>query len=397
MSQVNINRLWQRLGIAANWPVLAAVAVLSAMGIISIIAASRADGIKQCVFLAVALVCMGLFQAVNYQKIGRFAWGFYLFSLLLVAYTVLGKFVQKYGLPLPGVHTTKGVCCWINFGSISLEPAELMKLSFVLVLARYLRFDKNYRTLPGLLPPFALALAPLMLILMQPDLGMAMLFIPVLFAMLFVAGARIKHLLQIVGVGILLAPVVWFSGSPRMPVLRHLPEIIKPYQRERMEAFLDQDNPAERQRKAYQTYRAMVAFASGGVAGKGFGVIPVGQSVPEAHNDMIFALIGEQFGFFGAAVMLGAYMVLFASGVEIAAGTREPFGRLVAVGIVATLACQSSINMMVCTGLMPVTGITLPFVSYGGSSMVASFMAAGLLLNVGQTRPLVMAREAFDF
>ncbi len=340
---------------------------------------------------------MGLFQAANYQLIGRFAWGFYVLSLMLVLYTVVGNVAEAHHHPLPGVHATKGVCAWINFGPISLEPAELMKIAFVMVLARYLRYRNNYRTLPGLLPPFALALVPLVLILKQPDLGMAMLFLPVLFSMLFVAGARIKHLALIVGAGLLFAPVVWLSGVKSVPVLRHFPEIIKPYQRERMQAFLDADNPAERQRKAYQTYRAMVAFASGGLAGKGFGVIPVGQSVPEAHNDMIFALIGEQFGFFGAAVMIGAYLILFAAGIEIAAATREPFGRLLAVGIVATLACQSFINLAVCTGLMPVTGITLPFVSYGGSSMLASFMAAGLLLNVGQNRPLVMARESFDF
>jgi cell division protein FtsW (lipid II flippase) len=397
MAKIAVRKLWQRLAIATNWPVLVAVAVLSSMGIISIIAASKPDGIKQCIFLGVAVGCMGLFQAVNYQIIGRFAWGFYVFSLTLVGYTVLGNMAQAHGHPLPGVHTTKGVCAWINFGPISLEPAELMKLSFVLLLARYLRYRNNYRALPGLIPPFLLALVPLVLILKQPDLGMAMLFLPVLFTMLFVAGAKIKHLSLIVGAGLLFAPLVWFCGAKQMPVLRHFPEIIKPYQRERMRAFLDADNPAERQVKAYQTYRAMVAFASGGMSGKGFGVIPVGQFVPEAHNDMIFALIGEQFGFFGAAVMLAAYLVLFAAGVEISAATREPFGRLIAIGIIAMLACQSFINLMVCTGLFPVTGITLPFVSYGGSSMVASFMAAGLLLNVGQNRPLVMARESFEF
>lgn len=397
MAKVNVKRIWQRLAIATNWPVLVAVAVLSAMGIVSILAASKADGIKQCIFLAVAVACMGLFQAVNYLKIGRLAWGFYCLSLLLVLYTVMGNVAQAHHHPLPGVHTTKGVCAWINFGPVSLEPAELMKVAFVMVLARYLRYRNNYRTLRGLIPPFVLALLPLVLILKQPDLGMAMLFLPVLFVMLFVAGAKIKHLALIVALGLLLAPVVWFSGARHIPVLRHLPEVIKPYQRDRMRAFLDADNPAERQRKAYQTYRAMVAFASGSLAGKGFGNIPVGQSVPEAHNDMIFALIGEQFGFFGAAVMLAAYLVLFAAGIEIASANREPFGRLVAVGIVATLACQSFINLMVCTGLFPVTGITLPFVSYGGSSMVASFMAAGLLLNIGQNRPLVMARQSFDF
>ncbi|HZL37479.1 MAG TPA: FtsW/RodA/SpoVE family cell cycle protein [Tepidisphaeraceae bacterium] len=410
MQKISVRKTWQQLAIATNWPVLVAVLVLSAMGIISIFAASRAqaaaasrfDGMKQCIFLGVAILCMALFQIVNYQKIGRVAWLFYLLSLMLVLYTVMGNVAEAHGHPLPGVHSTKGVCAWINinlpgFGPVSLEPAELMKISFVLLLARYLRFRNNYRTLPGLMPPFAMALVPMVLILKQPDLGMAMLFLPVLFAMLFVAGAKIKHLALIMGLGVLLAPVVWFSGVPRVPVLRHFPQVIKKYQRERMEAFLDSSNPAERQRKAYQTYRAMIAFASGGLPGKGFGNIPIGKSVPEAHNDMIFALIGEQFGFFGALIMLGAYLVLFAAGIEISAGTREPFGRLIAIGIVAVLACQTFINLMVCTGLMPVTGITLPFVSYGGSSMVASYMAAGLLLNVGQNRPLVMARESFDF
>jgi cell division protein FtsW (lipid II flippase) len=112
---------------------------------------------------------------------------------------------------------------------------------------------------------------------------------------------------------------------------------------------------------------------------------------------MIFALIGEQFGFFGSAVVLGAYIVLFAGGIEIAGNTREPFGRLVAAGIVSIMAGQTFINMMVAMRLMPVTGITLPFVSAGGSSLLASFMAVGLLLNIGQNRPLVMARNSFEF
>jgi cell division protein FtsW (lipid II flippase) len=141
----------------------------------------------------------------------------------------------------------------------------------------------------------------------------------------------------------------------------------------------------------------MTAFASGGLTGNGPGVIPVGKNVPESHNDMIFALVGEQFGLVGAAVVLGAFLVLFAAGIEIAAATREPFGRLIAVGIVSMLAAQAFVNLAVMLRLMPVTGITLPFVSYGGSSLVSNFMAVGLLLNVGQNRPLVIAREAFEF
>jgi cell division protein FtsW (lipid II flippase) len=112
---------------------------------------------------------------------------------------------------------------------------------------------------------------------------------------------------------------------------------------------------------------------------------------------MIFSLIGEQFGLVGSAIVLAAYVVLFAAGVEIAGSTREPFGRLLAVGIVAMLTAQTFLNLTVCLRLAPVTGITLPFVSYGGSSLLASFLSAGLLLNIGQNRPIVMAKDAFEF
>jgi cell division protein FtsW (lipid II flippase) len=138
-------------------------------------------------------------------------------------------------------------------------------------------------------------------------------------------------------------------------------------------------------------------MGSGGPTGKGPGDIPVGQGVPEAQNDMIFAIIGEQFGLVGSIAVLAAYIVLFIAGIEIASATREPFGRLVAIGIVALLAAQSMLNLSVVMRLFPVTGVTLPFVSYGGSSLVASYIAAGFLLNIGQNRPLVIARNSFDF
>jgi cell division protein FtsW (lipid II flippase) len=402
-----MNRLWQQLAIATNWPVLVAAAVLSSLGILSIYAKSSVDGTRQLVFLGVAVACMALFQAVDYRKIGKLSWGFYVLSLLLVLYTVAGAFFESHGLPrLPGVKITKGACNWIRFGSFSLQPAELMKVSFIMVLARYLRFRSNYRTFKGLLPPFALALVPLLAILKQPDLGTALVFLPILFAMLFVAGAKVSHLLAVVLVAATLAPVAWLAGKDpktnapysKIPGFRYLPTMVKDYQRARVRALFTGDNdPRTLKNEGFQTYKAMTAFASGGPTGKGPGNIPVGQFVPEAHNDMVFALIGEQFGFLGSAVVLGAYIVLFAAGIEISAATKEPFGRLIALGIVAMLAGQTFINLMVAMRLMPVTGVTLPFVSYGGSSLLASYMAAGLLLNVGQNRPIVMAREAFEF
>lgn len=394
-----IRRFWEQLAIATNWPVLVAVMILASMGILSIWVAEPAAGQKQLVFFGVSFMCMMLFQAVNYQIIGQWAWVFYVFSLSLIMYTLAARVVS-----LPFVHQTKGVYAWLNFriGSFdtSLEPAELMKLAFVLVLARYLRYRSNYRTMRGLLAPFAVALVPVAMIIKQPDLGMASLFVPTLFAMLFVAGAKIKHLVAIVLMGLAVIPVAWMCGAapdgPGLPVLKHVPAFVKKYQRDRVYAMFKHD-PRTMRESQYQTQRAITAFASGGVTGNGAGKIPIGVNVPEAHNDMIFALVGEQFGLVGAAVVLGAFLVLFAAGTEIAAATREPFGRLIAVGIVAMLASQTFVNLMVMMRLMPVTGITLPFVSYGGSSLVSNFMAVGLLLNVGQNRPLVMARDSFDY
>lgn len=389
--------LWQQLGIATNWPVLLAVAALCAIGAVSIWADAPTDGKKQLMFIAVGTTCMIVFQAVNYQIIGRFAWAFYVLAMLLMLYTVLP------GVPRAGfgsVPVINGAHPWIKFGAFSLQPSELAKIAFVMVLARYLRFRDSYRTLRGLLAPFMLALLPIAVIMKQPDLGTALTFIPALFAVMFVAGAKMWHLLAVVGMGLATVPIMWLAGpapeGPGLPILEYLPAMVRPYQRDRVRSMFHSDPKTQRE-TGYQQRNALIAFGSGGLSGKGAGEIPVGRSVPEAHNDMIFALIGEQFGLFGAAVVLGAYAILFAAGIEIASATREPFGRLLAAGIVSLLAGQTFLNLMVCLKLMPVTGVTLPFVSYGGSSLLASFMAAGLLLNIGQNRPVVMAKDSFEF
>ena len=404
-----LNRFWSQLAIHTNWPILLAIAVLSFFGMASIWADDPLSGRKQFIYLAVAFGCLFLFQTINYRTIGRWAWPFYIFSLMLVVYTLVGSKVT-----LPFVHNIKGVYAWINFkvGSqeISLEPSELVKVSFVLVLAKYLRYRSNYRTMLGLFQPFALAIVPVVLIIKQPDLGIAALFMPMLLVMLFIAGAKVKHIAMVLGLGIAFMPIFWFGGPrydsdlpthrrlPKLevPVLRHLPQMMKEYQRKRALAMLSHD-PRAAKNDDYQVNQALTALGSGGWLGKGFGEIPTGKKVPEGHDDMIFALIGEQFGLIGCVIVLGSFLGVFIAGIEIAAATKEPFGRLIAVGIVAMLLCQTTINMMVCLRMMPVTGVTLPFVSYGGSSLIASYMAAGLLLNVGQNRPLMLGREAFEF
>jgi rod shape determining protein RodA len=387
-----MNRIWQQLAIATNWPILAAVAILSILGVMTIWVDSPADGPKQLLFLAVAVGVMAAVQTVNYTILGRYAWALYFLSLGLILYTLLGRFVA-----VPGVRPINGAYCWIVFpGGVSFEPSELMKISYILMLARFLRFRNNYRTFSGLLGPFLLTLLPAVFILKQPDLGVAALFVPTLFILLFVAGAKVKHLLAVVAISLAAIPLLWLSGDEQIPFFRHLPVIVQPYQRARVAGLLSSDPKTLRQ-SGYQQIRALTAMGSGGPTGKGPGEIPVGRGVPEAQNDMIFAIIGEQFGLVGSIAVLTAYIVLFTAGIAIASNTREPFGRLVAVGIVALLATQAMLNLSVVMRLFPVTGVTLPFVSYGGSSLVASYIAAGFLLNIGQNRPLVIARNSFEF
>jgi cell division protein FtsW (lipid II flippase) len=393
-----MNRLWQQLAIATNWPVLVAVAVLSALGVASIWADAPDDATKQLFFLGIAAVVMAAVQGVNYLVLGHFAWGLYFFSLLLVLYTVLGGVAEQHHHVLPFVTARNKAHCWITFPGFSFEPSELMKVSYVMVMARYLRFRSNYRALRGFVLPLVLTLAPMLLILKQPALGVATLFLPTMLAMLFVAGAKIRHLLAVVGAGAVLAPIFWLAGQPNVPILKYLPSLVHGYQREYVHGFLSND-PKTMREAGYQQQLALIASGSGGATGKGLGNVPVGGNgkLPDANNDMIFAIIGEQFGLVGSITVLTAYIVLFASGLEIAAATREPFGRLVAVGIVSFLAAQAFLNLMVAMRLFPVTGVTLPFVSSGGSSLLASFIAAGLLLNIGQNRPLVIARDSFEF
>lgn len=379
--------LWQRLAIATNWPVLASVTVLSLVGVLTIHAFDPDQGRRQLVYMGLAVVALFAFQIVNYQKIGRVAWLFYFLSFLPLGYTVLGSIVS-----VPLVANRNGAFNWIQLpGGMSFQPSEVMKIAFIMALARYLRFRQNYRSFLGLAPPFALCFAPVILILKQPDLGTALVFGPTLIAMLFVAGAKLKHLAIVLGTVALMLPVGWLAGQPGT-LFAGLPTVVKEYQRRRVEAMFVYD-----ERFSFQQQQALTAFGSGGITGRGLGNIDAGRAVPEGQNDMIFALVGEQFGLIGVLVVILAYCVLFAAGVEISSGTREPFGRLVAVGIVAILAAQTFLNLAVVLKLMPVTGVTLPFISAGGSSLIASYMAAGLLLNIGQNRPIVMSRDAFEY
>jgi len=354
---------------------------------------------KQVLF---ALAGVGGFvgaNLVNYRRLGAVSYGLYVGILALLVLLVISRYV----VPLPFIPESHGAHCWIRVGRFfAIQPSEFCKLIYILALAWYLRYRSNYRSFRSLVGPFVLTLVPIVLILVEPDLGTVMLMMPILFIMLFMAGARVKHLVLIVLLAVLVSPLLWLK--------------MHPYQRSRVSAVFLQSswirqkaeqvpafgeilvggkfNPRRwRSESGYHITRSKYAIASGGWAGQGFGRGPFIKYnfLPFRQNDFIFSVIAEQVGFLGSVAFLGLYVILAICGLEIAADNIDPFARLVAVGIVAMLVVEVLVNVGMTLGLMPITGLTLPFVSYGGSSLLVNMMAVGLLNNVGRCRPFTVA------
>ena len=387
----------RQLALGYTWPIFLAVSALALFGAVSIRAYSPDEANKQVAFIALSIILLLVVQGFHYQQTARYAWGVYLLSLLPVLYTIGGRF-----LDLPLAPPVKGQCNWIDLGAFKIQPSELTKISMVLLLARTLRMGVQKPSLRTLIQPFAITFLTIGLIMLQPDLGTALTLLPPLFVMLYVAGQRARDLILVIALAVLISPLLWFSGAckisgctrcPHVPVLRNLPQLVNHNQRGRVYALFS-DDPRWLREEGNQQQRALEAFGAGGLMGKGAGNIPLGHRVPEAHTDMIYALIGEQFGLMGAAATLLAYTILYCGGLSIAFANRDPTGRLLAVGLVTLLAGQTILNLAVAMRLMPVTGVTLPFVSYGGSSMVTSFIAVGLLVNIARNRPSFMGRRA---
>jgi cell division protein FtsW (lipid II flippase) len=299
------------------------------------------------------------------------------------------------GVPRSIVPVINGARSWIDLQVMNFQPAELAKITFVLALAWYLRFRRSYRTLPGLLVPFLLMFVPVGLILKQPDLGTAMVFAPTLFAMLVAAGAKLRHIGTLLGIGLLAVVVnvsiIAFDAPPWMHVL-------EPHQEARIESMLWPEKFEGDE--AYQQKIAKRVVGSGGLAGYGeqrASVVLRYNHLPYDHNDMIFAVIANRWGFAGATVVVLLYLLLLCAFVAIAAKAKEPFTRLAVVGLAAMLFTQAVINLGVTVGLLPITGITLPLVSYGGSSLVATYIVIGLAVNFASRRPAPMARPTFEF
>lgn len=277
-----------------------------------------------------------------------------------------------------------GAKSWFVLGPISVQPSEFMKLFFVLTLARFLMWRKVPDRVSRLLAPAAIAFVPFAIILMQPDLGTALVFPAMFVAMMWVAGIRKRYMALGFAALLVGTPIAYKYG-------------FKEYQKKRFEAFLD---PQSMSRDAgFQLLQSQRAIGSGGWMGKGFAESEQEGSesfVPERHNDFIFSVIGEEWGFLGASGVLVLYLVLLMAMVLGAFRAREPFSRLVLTGLAAGFATQVFVNIGMTIGLAPITGITLPFLSYGGSSLVSSLLSIGVAWNVVSQQMLTLAGKDFQ-
>ena len=359
---------------------------------------------KQLLFIAVGAAAFVAANLINYRRLGTISYWLYGAVLLLLALLL----VSRYVVPLPFAPPINNTHRWIRVEIAgrslpAVQPSELCKIAYILALAWYLRYRSNYRSFKALVGPFALTVLPMVLILLEPDLGTVLLMMPVFFTMVFVAGAKVRHLAAIVLMAVLISPLLWFK--------------MQTYQRVRISSVLLQNKwvreKAQQHRllgrilvgtnfdaKRWENHwgfhlmRSKYAVASGGSTGYGFrrGPFLKYDFLPARHNDFIFAVITHQWGFAGALLLLGLYALLLWCGIEIAVHNTDPFGRFLAVGIVAMFAVEVIVNVSMTVGLMPITGLTLPLVSYGGSSLLVSMIAVGLLNNVGRCRPFGVAR-----
>jgi len=411
------------LSAGTSWyaPRLASIFIVVSMislivvGIVAINVSEEAEGTggglakKQMIFAVIGLIGFVIAVVIPYHKIGAGAYPIFGVTLLLL--------VLVFFLP-----SVRGANRWIDLKVFKFQPSELAKLSYIILLAWYLRLGNHYRKLLGLIPPFLLTVIPMVLILREPDLGTAILFLPTLFFMLYMAGAKLRHLVGIITIAaaLILIPIprstvgmepgeiterkataYWTVGDEKKPdaiVSAAMLAMMEKHQLPRIDGWLRQSDANVIQNKGFHLYHSKIVLGSGKLTGSKDWIDAdwYFRILPDDHTDFIFSIVGGQWGFVGCVLVLLLYAVILLLGVEIAATTYDPFGRLLSVGVIGLLVSQMFINVGMTMGIMPITGMTLPFVSYGGSSLVVNCIALGLLVNVAQRRPILLGRRPFE-
>ncbi|MEM8590104.1 MAG: rod shape-determining protein RodA, partial [Pseudomonadota bacterium] len=345
-----------------NWPVALLICVLGAIGCAMLYSAGDSGwdpwARRQLVRFAGGFVVMLVIALISIRVWMRLAYVIYFASLaLLVAVEVMGQ-------------VGMGAQRWINLGFMQLQPSELMKVATVLALARYFHGTSlvEIGRLTRLILPLALVLAPTALVLQQPDLGTALMLMMVAGAIFFVAGVRLWKFAIVIAGGLAAIPVAW--------------QFLHGYQRERILTFLDPSR--DPLGAGYHITQSTIALGSGGLFGRGFGQGTQSHLnfLPERQTDFIFTMLAEEFGLVGGLTLIGLFGLLIAAGIIIGLRSTSQFGRLLAIGLATNLFLYVFINIAMVTGRIPVVGVPLPLISYGGTAMLTVMVSMGLILSV---------------
>ena len=355
------------------WLLVLIILLVAAIGFATLY--SVANGVtdtwvmRQLVRFALALILMFFVALVDIRLWHRFAYVIYVAAfILLIAVEVVGR-------------TEQGAQRWIDLGVFQLQPSEIMKIALVLALARYfhgLSLDQVGR-LPWLIVPTAMILAPAALVLRQPDLGTALLLVLGGMAILYLAGVRMWTFGAVLLAGVVSIPIGW--------------QYLHAYQRDRLLTFLDPERDALG--AGYHIIQSKIALGSGAVFGKGFmqGTQSHLNFLPEKQTDFVFTVFAEEFGLIGGLVLLALYIVLLVYALVVAVRVRNQFGRLVAMGAGATFFIYVFINIAMVMGLIPVVGVPLPLISYGGTAMVTILVGFGFIISAHIHRDIPIARR----
>jgi len=357
-----------------DWGLLGLTILLAAIGLIILYSAVNAGStdsqrilvLKQLIWYGIGLVVMIVCFLFDYKMLERWAVPFYIFCLLLLL-AVLG-----FGRYIGGSRR------WLSLGPISIQPSEIVKIAVVVLMARYYSRTVNTTGLSvrELVYPAVITGIPFVLIVAQPDLGTALLLVLIVASMTFFIKIDRRALIGIAATSMVALPLVWFF-------------FLKAYQKRRILTFLNPDR--DPLGAGYHIIQSKIAIGSGMILGKGFlkGTQNALEFLPEQHTDFIFSVLAEEWGFIGSLALLLFFLMLILWGLNIAQGCREPFGTILAVGVTAMIFWQVFINLGMVTGLMPVVGVPLPLVSYGGSSVLTTMICIGLLLNISMRRFMI--------
>lgn len=358
-----------------DWQLWLAMLIISGIGVVVLRSASA--GVmprnplfymkRQILWIAIGNIMIAASLYFDYRLLAKIVKPIYLLNLALLASVLL---IGEEG---------GGAQRWVMIAGFQLQPSEFAKVFIIIVLAYYLEKHEQIRNWMDLAKAGALVGVPMALILVQPDLGTTLVFVAVFGGMLYAVGTELKLLAGLFAMGVMSVPVLWKF-------------VMKNYQRMRLLVFLDPEAPQFRDFGGYQVTQSLIAVGSGRFFGRGFmqGTQNIRNFLPAQHTDFIFSVLAEEFGFVGALVLLIVFVFMLQRMLRIALNAKDPFGSLMVIGVIVLTLFQLFVNIGMTVSIMPVTGIPLPLLTYGGSSYLSYCLAIALVLNVGMRRQKIL-------